>query len=115
MQGFIPDTGNASLSWRYRKFSARVLYNFTGDYITNYTAASVGRNRYRYGYDSVNVGVAYQYRPSLSFTIDVANLTNAAQRFYRGIPDQMKTTIINGSTITFGANVRPPDLVKSGV
>jgi TonB-dependent receptor len=106
VQGFIPETGNASLSWRYRKFSARVLYNFTGDYITNYTAASVGRNRYRYGHDSVNVGVAYQYLPWLNFTVDIANLTNEAQRFYRGIPDQMETTIINGSTITFGVNGR---------
>jgi TonB-dependent receptor len=106
VDGFIPETGNASLSWRYKKFSARVLFNFTGSYITDYTAASLGRNRYRYAYDTINVGVGYQYRPWLSFTIDVANLTNEAQRFYRGNPDQMQTTIINGSTITFGVNGR---------
>ena len=104
--GFIPRTGNASLSWRHRKFSARVLYNYTGNYITNYTAASVGRNLYRYSYKTLTAGVAYQYRPSLSFTVDVGNLTNEPQRFYRGIPDQMQSTIINGTTITFGMNGR---------
>jgi iron complex outermembrane receptor protein len=106
VQGFIPKTGNVNVSWRYRKFSARVLYNFTGSYITSYTAASPGRNIYRYKYDTINLGVAYQWRPSVAFTIDLANLGNEAQRWYRGIPDQMQQTIINGSTLTFGVNGR---------
>jgi iron complex outermembrane recepter protein len=104
--GFIPRTGNLNLSWRYRGFSTRVLYNFTSDYLTSYTAASLGRNIYRFKYATINAGVAYQYRPSLTFTIDVSNLFNAPQAFYRGIPDQMQTTVINGTTISFGVNGR---------
>ena len=104
--GFIPEMGNASLSWRHRKFSTRLLYNFTGSYITNFTAASVGRNLYRYSYATLTAGIAYQYRPGLSFTLDVGNLTNEPQRLYRGNPNQMSTTIINGQTITFGVNGR---------
>ena len=104
--GFIPRTGNLNVSWRYRGFSTRLLYNFTSDYITNYTAASLGRNIYRFKYATVNVGVAYQYRPSLAFTVDVSNLFNEPQAFYRGIKDQMQTTVINGTTITFGVNGR---------
>jgi iron complex outermembrane recepter protein len=106
VQGFIPRTGNASLSWRYRKFSTRVLYNYAGAHITSYTAASVGRNLYRDKFATINAGVAYQYSPAVNFTIDVGNLTNEPQRFYRGIPDQMQSTIINGTTITFGVNGR---------
>lgn len=106
VDGFIPKTGNASLSWRYKKFSTRVLYNFTSDYIVTYTAASVGRNLYRYGMKTYTAGVAYQVKPSLAFTIDVANLTNEPQRQYRGNPDQMERTIINGTRITFGVNGR---------
>ena len=45
--GFVPRSGNASLSWRYRGFSTRLLFNYTGEYLTSYTAASVGRNIYR--------------------------------------------------------------------
>ncbi|WP_414660349.1 TonB-dependent receptor [Horticoccus sp. 23ND18S-11] len=104
--GFIPRTGNASLSWRHKRFSTRVLYNYTGDYITAFTAASVGRNLYRYKYSTVTAGVAYQYRPWLQFTADVANLFNEPQAQYRGIPDQMANTIINGTTITLGVNGR---------
>ena len=104
--GFIPRTGNASLSWRHKRFSTRVLYNYTGDYITAFTAASVGRNLYRYSYSTVTAGVAYQYRPWLQFTADVANLFNEPQSQYRGIPDQMANTIINGTTITLGVNGR---------
>jgi len=104
--GFIPEMGNASLSWRYRKFSTRLLYNFTGSYITNFTAATVGRNLYRYKYATLTAGVAYQFRPALNFTVDVGNLTNEPQRLYRGNPSQMSTTILNGTTITFGVNGR---------
>jgi iron complex outermembrane recepter protein len=104
--GFIPETGMAILSWRHQKFSARVLYKFTGDYITSYDAVSVGRNLYRYSYKTITLGVAYQYRPSLGFTFDVGNLTNEPQRFYRGHRDQMQNTTINGTTLTFGVNGR---------
>ncbi|MDO8542581.1 MAG: TonB-dependent receptor [Opitutaceae bacterium] len=104
--GFIPRTGNASLSWRYRKFSTRLLYNYVGHYITSFTAASPARNNYRYKYQTVTAGLAYQYRPWLQFTADVGNLFNAAQTQYRGDPSQMSNTIINGTTITFGVNGR---------
>ena len=104
--GFIPRTGNASVSWRYRKFSARVLYNFVGSYITAFTANTPARNNYRYKYETVTAGISYQYRPSLQFTIDAANLFNEPQRLYRGVPSQMSNTILNGQTITFGVNGR---------
>ena len=38
----------SSCTWRYRSFSARVLYNYAGEYITTYSAASAARNIYRY-------------------------------------------------------------------
>src|SRR5688572_4376065 len=38
LAGFIPYVANVSLSWRYRNFSTRILYNFTGEYLTSYNA-----------------------------------------------------------------------------
>ncbi len=104
--GFIPRTGNASLSWRYRKFSSRVLYNYVGSYITSYNATSPGYNNYRFKYQTVTAGIAWQHRPYLQFTIDVANLFNEPQRLYRGFTDRRSNTIINGTTLTFGVNGR---------
>ena len=104
--GFIPRTGNATLSWRYRKFSTRILYNFTSSYITAFTAATPGRNLYRFNYETINAGISYQVRPNLNLTLDAANLTNEPQAFYRGVRAQMQNTILNGTTLTFGVNGR---------
>ncbi len=54
----------------------------------------------------VNTGVSYQYRPSLSFSIDVQNLFNEMQWWYQGNPDNMSQVYIPGTTITFGVTGR---------
>ena len=105
VQGFIPHAANASLSWRYRKFSTRVLYNFTGEYITSYNASPALR-LYRLSYKSVNLGLAYQLRPAIGLSLDVANLFNEPQVFYRGFKDRTQRTLINFVTITAGVNGR---------
>ncbi|MBI4623335.1 MAG: TonB-dependent receptor [Verrucomicrobia bacterium] len=104
--GFIPRTGNVSLSWRYRDFSTRVLYNFTGEHITSYSAASPALNFYRFARKTVSLGMAYRVRANLNLTLDISNLFNEPQRLYTGIPDRMRSTIINFTTITCGMNGR---------
>ncbi len=104
--GFIPKAGNASLSWRHRGFSARVLYNFTGSHISSYSATSPALNLYRYARKTTSLGLAYQLRPSVSLTLDIANLFNEPQRIYRGNPDRPQTTIINFITVTAGVSGR---------
>jgi hypothetical protein len=46
--GFIPRAANASLRWSYRGFSTRLLYNFTGEYVTSFNATNPGLSIYRY-------------------------------------------------------------------
>ena len=50
--------------------------------------------------------MSYQFRPSLSFSVDVANVFNEPQVFYRGYSTRMQSTIIPGTTITFGVSGR---------
>jgi iron complex outermembrane recepter protein len=104
--GFVPRSGNVSISWRYRGFSARVLSNYTSTTITSYTAASVGRNIYRFPRSVTSVGLSYQVRPSLVLSCDINNITNEPQRFYRGVPDQVQNVLIQGTTITMGVSGR---------
>jgi TonB-dependent receptor len=104
--GFIPFTANANLHWRHRGFSARVLWNRTGEYINAFTDTGSGRNQYTRSRAVVNAGVAYQYKPWLSFSIDVGNLFNEPQVFYRGIADQISEYRIPGTTVTFGVSGR---------
>ncbi|MFM7750635.1 MAG: TonB-dependent receptor, partial [Opitutaceae bacterium] len=104
--GFIPRTANATLSWRYRRFSTRVLYNHVGSYITSYNATSPGYSAYRFAYRTVNLGVTWQLRPSVQLTADVSNLFNEPQRTYRGFTERMSGTVINGTSLSFGVNGR---------
>lgn len=106
LAGFIPRTGNFNLSWRYGRFGARALYNYTSSYITSYTATSVGRNQYRFERKAFNAGVEYSIRPNTRLTLDVTNPFNRPQKTYRGIPDQMNTIILNFMTITVGVQGR---------
>jgi TonB-dependent receptor len=106
VQGFIPHAANAQLSWRHRKFSARVLYNFTGEHLSSFNAAQPALRLYRVSMKTVNVGVAYQVRPSVSLSLDVANLFNEPQVFYRGYKYRTQRLLYNFVTVTAGINGR---------
>ena len=104
--GFIPRSGNVSLTWRYRGFSTRVLANYAGAYLQTYSAGAAGRNLYRLSRTVINVGLAYQVRPWLSLTVDISNIFNEPQAHYRGVPDQMQSTSYPGVTISAGVSGR---------
>ncbi len=104
--GFVPRTGNVVLSWRHQGIGVRVVANRTGEFINAFTEGSPGRNQYTRARTTVNAGIAYQWRPALSFSMDVQNVFNAPQQFYRGNPDQMSEYRIPGTTITFGVSGR---------
>ena len=103
---FIPRTGNLSLSYRYGAFSTRFLLNYTSSYLDDFSAASLGRNRWRDRRTTVNLGFGYQLNPRLSLNLDVSNLFNEPVSWYRGVPDQMERTIITGTTLNLGISGR---------
>ncbi|MDO8540497.1 MAG: TonB-dependent receptor [Opitutaceae bacterium] len=107
INGFRPRTGNLSLSWRHRGFSTRITANYTGEFLnTGYNATAISRNQYAVRRVVVNVGAAYQYRPAVTLSVDVGNITNESQTFYRGFSDRISEVRIPGITITFGASGR---------
>jgi outer membrane receptor protein involved in Fe transport len=106
VQGFIPHAANASLSWRHRGLTARVLYNFTGEYITAFNATSPALHLYRTSMKTVNLGVGYQLNPAVNLSLDVANLFNEPQAWYRGRKERAQRTLYNFVTVTAGVNGR---------
>jgi len=104
--GFIPHAANASLSWRYGKISTRLLYNFTGEYITTFNVNNPALNQYRFSMKTLNAGFSYQLRPNATFTFDVANLLNEPQEFYIGYKSRLRRHIVNFVTVTAGINGR---------
>ena len=106
VEGFVPRSANGSLFWRHRGFTTRVIVNYTGESISDYDEVSPARNRYLFSRTVINAGIGYQWRPAVTFSIDVNNITNAPQSAYRGIPDQMQFKLFGGTTITAGINGR---------
>lgn len=104
--GFIPHSANVSVSWRHHKFSSRVTINRTGEYMRNFAAVGSGANQWTRARKITNVGLAYQLRPAVSLTMDVQNIFNQMQSWYRGNPDNLSQAYIPGTTITFGVSGR---------
>ncbi len=106
VEGFVPRIGNVSLFWRHHGFSSRVIVNHTGESITEFTEGQPARSRYLSPRTVINAGVGYQFRPSLTLSVDVNNLTNSPQSAYRGVPDRMQFKLFGGTTVTAGVNGR---------
>ena len=104
--GFIPVTANMNLTYKYRAFSTRVLVNYTGRYVTTFTATNSPRNEYKYARTIVNLGFGWQLRPSANLFCEVVNLFNETQGRFRGIGSRMSYTSINGTTLNFGVTGR---------
>ena len=107
MNGFIPRTMNASLAWDYKKFGVSMNYNYTGENIRGvYNIAQPSRNQFLFSRELVNLNLRYQLPRNLTLNFGVANIFNAPQRYYRSIPDQLQTFLMNGTTITGGIEGR---------
>lgn len=104
--GFIPRTGNLSLSWDYKKFGVSGSYNYTSQNIRSFNATQPSRNQYMSRRELVNVNFRYQLRTNLTLTFGIQNLFNEPQRYFRGIDSQMETFLINGTTIIGGIEGR---------
>ena len=104
--GFIPRSGNAIVSWQYRKYSVRSVTNYVSDWLRNFTAVGSGQNLYTRRRVTTNVGVSYQYRPWLGFNVDAQNVFKAVQSWYRGTPDQLAQIYIPGPTVTLSVSGR---------
>jgi iron complex outermembrane recepter protein len=107
VNGFIPRTINCNVAWDYNKFGVSVSYNYNSESIRGaYNVAQPSRNRYMKHREIVNMSLRYQIRRSLTATLGVANVFNEPQRYYRSIPDQMETFLIQGTTMTAGIEGR---------
>ena len=104
--GFIPRTGNLAVSWDYKKFGVSMSYNYTSENIRSYNSTAPSRNQYMVPRDLINLNLRYQLPRNLTLNFGVANLFNEPQRYYRGVPDNLETFLVNGTTITAGLEGR---------
>jgi TonB-dependent receptor len=114
VDGFIPFTANAYLSWDYKKFGVSVSYNYTDESIRGaYNVGAPSRNRYMMPRNLFNLNARYYLPRALAFNrgdltlnLGVQNLFNEPQRYYRGFHDQLETFLIQGTTMTLSVEGR---------
>ena len=105
--GFIPETGNLNLSWRYKAFGARVRTNYHGRYLSSFGGVTAPqRSIFRFARAVTDLGFSYGLRSNAELTCDITNVTNAPQKFYRGIPSQLQSLSLHGMGVTFGVSGR---------
>ena len=103
--GFIPRTGNAGLTYGRGKYRFSAQLNYTGNYLATFSATPQ-RNIYRAERTIVNFGLGYQWKPAVSFFLDLANAFNEPQQAYIGYENRQQRVINTGQAVTFGVNGR---------
>jgi TonB-dependent receptor len=103
--GFIPRTGNASVTYNRGAYRFSAVLNYTGDYLGTFSATPQ-RNIYRAERTIVNFGLGYQWKPAVSFFLDLTNAFNEPQRTYIGYESRVQRVIYTGQAVVFGVNGR---------
>ena len=103
--GFIPRTGNASLTYSRGRYRFSAVLNYTGNYLNTFSVTQ-HRNIYRAERTIVNFGVGYQWKPAVSFFLDLTNAFNEPQETYIGFENRRQRVIHTGQAVVFGINGR---------
>lgn len=101
--GFTPRSGNASLSYTYRKFTGRVTTNYTGTIITSFSTTAANRI-YRKPITTTNVNLSYRLYRHATLFCDISNIFEKGPSFYRYAPERVREIRFLPSAITFGVN-----------
>jgi TonB-dependent receptor len=90
LAGFVPRTGNAGASFRWRKIEARVAWRYTGTHLRSYNANVNAQNRFR-PVEAIDINLLYQIRPSIGLFFDIINVKDKWPENYTGL-DQGRIT-----------------------
>jgi len=103
---FVPETANIRLAYSYGKLGFNILYNYQSAYLQDYSATDAARLRYRSARELINVGVSYRIHRNASLSVDVANIFNEPQEYYRGLADRLERSTTNGVAVVVGVRGR---------
>lgn len=102
---FVPKSGNAGLSFKWRRFQTQVMVNYTGEHLTSYST-DASRLNFKFERTVANLNFSYSMSPRLQFYCDFQNVFDEPQKWYRGVPEHIERAFWNGSFINFGISGR---------
>jgi TonB-dependent receptor len=103
--GFVPDTANVRLGYKYQWFAPYVQWSYVGRSLGNF-AAEPQLQSHRLERRVVNVGFSLRLPRNLEFFFDAANLLDEPQRTTHYVSGHRMSTYYNGPFISFGVNGR---------
>lgn len=83
LDGFVPKTANLGAAYRWRDFSTRVSYNYTGDFLRTRNNNIDQQLRFR-AKTTIDINFQYQYSQKVSFFLDLINITDSWPVWYTG-------------------------------
>ncbi|MES2692089.1 MAG: TonB-dependent receptor, partial [Verrucomicrobiota bacterium] len=83
LAGFVPETANAGVSFRWRRLEARVSWRYTGDYLRSYNTNVFAQSRYR-AVETTDISLLYKFSPRFAVYVDAINVGNNWPQNYTG-------------------------------
>jgi iron complex outermembrane receptor protein len=105
LPSFVPTSGNAGISYRLNRLSARVLWNHASDYLLTYSAAAASLT-YMRARQTVNASLNFTLRPGVRVFLDGANLLNEPTRRYRYVRTRFQLASFSGTWINAGVKTQ---------
>ncbi|MBI5691329.1 MAG: TonB-dependent receptor [Verrucomicrobia bacterium] len=103
--GFVPDTANARIGYKYQWFAPYVQWTYTGRSLGNF-ATDPQLQSHRLERRIVNVGFSVRLPRNLEFFFDAANLFDEPQRTTHYVSGNRMSTYYNGPFVSFGISGR---------
>ncbi|MBI5768491.1 MAG: TonB-dependent receptor [Verrucomicrobia bacterium] len=105
LEGFVPNTANVRLSYKYRWFAPYVQWSHTDRCLNAYSPTPQLQTD-RLARRVANAGFSLRLPRGLEFFFDVSNLFDEPQRVVQTTSGARTRTIYNGPFVSFGVNGR---------
>jgi len=106
LDGFVPKTGNAGVTFRWRDFTSRVSYNYTGDFLRSRNNNIYQQLRFR-PKTTIDLNFQYSFRAELAFFLDLVNITDSWPVWYTGTDrERVRITDSYGARANIGISGR---------
>jgi TonB-dependent receptor len=106
LAGFVPESGNAGISFLWKNLETRLAWRYTGDHLRSYNANVSSQNRFR-ATETIDINLQYRINPRLSVYLDIINLEDEWPENYTGTdPRRITFSDSYGTRINMGVSGR---------
>jgi TonB-dependent receptor len=102
----LSNSSNVVGIYEDKKFTARVAYNWRGEFLSSTFDGSGPNPQYVEAYGQVDISLGYNYNDKLSFQLEGINVGNAIQRVHSRTQQQLESVTQAGPRYMLGARYK---------